>query len=164
MQRILLYNIVFHKHDHDPFWQDSRLVITNYTFLSLKFLQKSMSVAKEVGRRLSTHDLSWHDDTQNCNFAQVGKILEKQNPRAKYCSWRSCCSRGRSKKKRFSWSCKKKERCYFRTSGSANLVEEEVALASMEPRFRKQVAADAAASSGSFQKMTHKTVSLLQLE
>ena len=67
-------------------------------------------------------------------------------------------------KKRFSWSCKKKERCYFRTSGSANLVEEEVALASMEPRFRKQVAADAAASSGSFQKMTHKTVSLLQLE
>lgn len=77
MQRILLYNIVFHKHDHDPFWQDSRLVITNYTFLSLKFLQKSMSVAKEVGRRLSTHDLSWHDDTQNCNFAQVGKILEE---------------------------------------------------------------------------------------
>lgn len=36
-----------------------------------------MSVAKEVGRRLSTHDLSWHDDTQNCNFAQVGKILEE---------------------------------------------------------------------------------------
>ena len=51
MQRILLYTIVF-INNHDPFWQDSRLVIhykVVYLPFNSKYLQKSMYVAKEGG-------------------------------------------------------------------------------------------------------------------
>ena len=122
-----------HKHDHDPFWQDSRLVIhfKKYTYLSTQntFRKVCLSQKKEAFHPRFVIAW-WHPELQFCSSrneswkSSPSKILLLEKLLQ---SWKKHWKQ----KKDFSWSCKK-ERCYFRTStsGSANSVE-VVALASM---------------------------------
>lgn len=165
MQRILQYTIVF---INMTMIHSGRIPVQSFITKSIPTFQLKIPSEKYVcrkRRRLSTHDLSQHDDTQNCNFAQVGTNLGKA-AQAKYCSWRSCCSRGRSigsKKRIFHGAVRRKDAILELVPVdllTRQKQQPQLLWQQWKPRFRKQVAA----ASGSFQKMTHKTVSLLQLE